>query len=393
MVIAGPQPHPIMHPFALVPLPYGAFAAPTGLPVPYGYPMHPVLPCCALAPFWMTPVLQAEKRFPASRAKAMWGAKSVRKTKKVVPAASAQEAMQAMQTRRHGDVDEDESMCQRLLAELADHNTRPLALVEISNRALPLSLSSHGCRVVQKAFDEAQGHEREQLTSSLSTNVKILSESMHGNFVLAKLVEILNPSDLDFVPEQLRGHELAMAKHRFGCRVLQRLIEHCTDQQMHDVFVTIVNKAANLCRHSYGNFVIQHLIEHVPQWRLPVLRQLLEHVPSLAVHRTASHVVQKCLEFCEPRDQQCIVDKLLEGRPHHMLKDVACSRHGSYILAHICEPAVPPRISVCAREAVRASLAPLLSQLESSQFGVRVAAEMRRADDAERTAAAAVGGA
>lgn len=285
----------------------------------------------------------------------------------------------------HSDVGEDPSACKELEDLLDREVDRPAAIDWIADGAVTLAFAKHGCRVVQKAIDVAGAPERERIALKLQPHVVELCESMHGNHVLAKLVEVLPPSAVGFVAEKLRGCEVKTAKHRFGCRIWERLIEHCADDsQMRVALDAIVTEAATLCRHPYGNFVVQHLLEHgSPERQTALLALLLPELPLLASHRTASHVVQKALDFAGETGERAIVLRLLGGEPPHSLEEVACTRYGSFVVEQIIL-----KSSAWAEGEVSARLTPCLLQLSASQFGKRVADKIQPpSDDAEWAAA------
>merc|ERR1711997_682439 len=136
---------------------------------------------------------------------------------------------------------------------------------------------------------------RNKLVAELELHVEMLYKSPHGNYVLSKLVETVPSAALEPIIEQLQAQgPINVAKHRFGCRVLERLIEHCPEHAIWCLLGPIILNSEMLCRHVYGNFIIQHIFEQgSPERRLSILKQLLPAIPYLAMHRTASHVVQR----------------------------------------------------------------------------------------------------
>lgn len=268
--------------------------------------------------------------------------------------------MQAMQSWNPCRVGEDFGICNGLESRLDDHKDW------ILHNFYTLSKSTHGCRTVQKVIDIARKSERERITLSLGPpHVRDLCECKHGNHVISKLVEVFNPDEIGFVLDQIRGYELHIAKNFYGGRTLERLIAHCPDDQVYELCATIVKHAVPLCKHPWANYVLQHLVEHAAKWRSTVVHQLLERMPDFAKHSKASHVVRKCLMFCEPQDFEAIVRKLLEGNPPHT-KELACCTGGSHVLAEICDPSNPDSLApVGARNAVRDSLVPHLRKLDA----------------------------
>jgi len=231
--------------------------------------------------------------------------------------------------------------------------------------AMSLSLSKYGCRVVQKALELASSSDRDALVAALQPFVEELYDSPHGNHVLTKIVEVMPSAAIGFIIAKLLGKGSTVARHRFGCRVLERLIEHCDESQIGGLIDEIVSESAMLCRHPYGNFVVQHLIEHSPAHRSPILESMLQDLPLLAVHRTASHVVQKIMDYSEEDGKEAIVASLLHAEKPNSLVEVACSRYGSFVVEQLADMNE-------AGDEVKQSIITGSEELSHSPFGKRV---------------------
>jgi hypothetical protein len=135
---------------------------------------------------------------------------------------------------------------------------------------------------------------------------------------------------------------------------------------MSSVFDTVVSQAEPLCRHPYGNFVVSHLLEHGSSIRrVRILDQLLPTLPQLAMHRTASHVVQKAIDHCDEDGKRRLVERLLNSRSPNSFVDIACSRYGSFVVEDLAN------INVGKEEMIR-SLESGVDRLNASQFGKKV---------------------
>merc|ERR1712060_179828 len=121
----------------------------------------------------------------------------------------------------------------------------------------------------------------------------------------------------------------------------------------------------------YGNFIIQHLIEQgSPARRLSILKELLPILPYLAMHRTASHVVQRVLEYSDMESMQMIVSKLLYAESPNSFADVASSRYGSFVVEQFID--LRPRFPECFN-AVHCHLAENVEKVGQGLYGKRVA--------------------
>lgn len=293
--------------------------------------------------------------------------------------------------------------CETILAALEskdeEQNKRELAsevLADLTNDTqegprsrsfVEVAVSDKGCRMVQKVMELVPVAGLELLVQAMVPHTMELLHSPNGNHVLAKMIERLTGDALKPLIAELRNKEFTVvARHRFGCRVLQRLIEHCTVKEVVAELVhSIVADSYALCRHPYGNFVVQHIIEHgsadargkiilnmvqgVQTLGFHIHADAAHGVPMLSKHRTASHVVQKALEFGDALHEKMIVEMLLYAPlGDHDLVEVSRSRYGSYVVEQIAS-----RDMDGLEEVVKQSLASRLVDLVTTSYGQRVA--------------------
>merc|ERR1712203_220397 len=66
-------------------------------------------------------------------------------------------------------------------------------------------------------------------------------------------------------------------------------------------------------------------------------------IPMLAKHRTASHVVQKALDFADDHHQKVIVESLLcaPAPGEYSLEEVCRNRYGSFVIEQIATRRTP----------------------------------------------------
>lgn len=251
--------------------------------------------------------------------------------------------------------------------------------------ARPLALDKQGTRVVQKALEVAQGEGKTALMKELSAATLELIESKHGNHAITRAVEVSPPSQLGEIIEKVltaRGGPIQLSRHRYSCRLLERLVEHCSERELSQVLDQVVEEASVLSRNPYANYVVQSIMEHgSPARKWAIFERLLSaDMPVLAKHRSASHVVQKALDYADKGHQDRIITALLQDeRPECTLIQVACNRYGSFVLETLAlKEKWPPQASIspaCGPSLwkVRARLEEDLLALGTSIYGRKVA--------------------
>jgi hypothetical protein len=230
--------------------------------------------------------------------------------------------------------------CQRTIEglESGDLLKRSSIVKWLNPATLQLSLSEHGCRVVQKVLDVAGGEARAALCHELRGHVLELLYSPHGNHVLQKFVEVMPATAMQFVLDELqcyKGGWATLARHKFGCRIEQRIVEHCPEGMASKLVEKIVQEASILFTHKFGNYVVQSILEHgAKKQRERIIQTLVEDgVAALAQDRVASNVLERALHHCDAGCQQKIVRALVAvpGSLH----DTACSRFGAFVVRQI----------------------------------------------------------
>lgn len=258
-----------------------------------------------------------------------------------------------------------------LISRLEDEESREASLELLLKDLLPMALNKDGCRVVQKALDVADSTQRSKLLSAIQPHVVSLYQSPHGNYVITKVIEQLPAANLGGIVSELEKHGFEeVAKHRFGCRVLERLIEHCEEKDLSGLIAVVKAQASMLSRHQYANFVVQHLFEHSPSQRSALLKSFLDQVPQLAMHRVASHVVQRALSYSEQDDQYALIQTMLKAEGETALEKVAVGHYGSYVVEQIAETPL-------FEGAVRQRLEAARDDLCISELGTRVLQKFR----------------
>merc|ERR550525_2330495 len=125
-----------------------------------------------------------------------------------------------------------------------------------------------------------------------------------------------------------------------------------------------------LSRHLYGNFVMQHLLEQgSPTRRKSILNQLLPVLPYLAMHRTASHVVQSALAHSDQENLHQLINALLCGQSPNSFIEIARSHYGSFVIYQLVDLRMksPSYFNI-----VYHTMAENLEKLVQTDFGRRV---------------------
>merc|ERR1712217_323098 len=112
-----------------------------------------------------------------------------------------------------------------------------------------------------------------------------------------------------------------------------------------------------------GCSVLRHLLEYgTALCQAQIVEHLIPEMPSLAMHQTAICIIEAAFEFCEVQEQRSLAAVLMGAASPTSLADVACSRHGSVVLAAIT------RQRVC-EDQMHAYFSAAFPRLAQSKYG------------------------
>jgi hypothetical protein len=259
-------------------------------------------------------------------------------------------------------------MSQALLLQLqAGDEQREVALNKFERMSFDGEESS---RAAQFALQEASVKDAADLAARLHGQVRKAAESKYANYVVQEIMAVVPVAKASFIVEELLGCGEDAAKHRFACRIVCRILEHESpgDEAAAQLIEEILAAAQTMCSHAFGSFVIRHILEFgLPEHRHKIASALSVDAIGYARTKHGSHVVEAALRFCALNDQRILVASLIEKKDQ--LLSVASNQYGRHVVkALLSARALPSEL----REAVKDSLRPFSSQLQSSRYGKSV---------------------
>jgi len=215
--------------------------------------------------------------------------------------------------------------------------TQPLQSLpgQLTGQVLKLARDAEGCRLLQKAFEEASSDDvRVGLASELRTHVWEVLKCPNANHVLQICISTMRPLESQFIINEIQqagfggaGGAARSARHRYGCRILQRLIEHCSAEQVHALVEELLCDVVGLSTHTYGNYVLQHILEHGTEGHIARMTQALaEHASTVGANLYGCAVLGKAFEHASLEARGALANMLVKD--HDLIATMACSRHG-----------------------------------------------------------------
>jgi len=219
---------------------------------------------------------------------------------------------------------------------------------EIKGKMLEMTKHNYGCRVVQKFILILDVEGQRNILRELKPSIVECIYDLYGNHVIQKAIEKVPYEEIEFMQKEieLRCKELCM--HTYGCRVIQRILENFPEDAKTSIFERIINNyVLELSKDQFGNYVIQLILGMGGRIedKNSVLRCLLGNARALSIHKYASNVVEKWIEYCSPVDKTLIVQELLGAgessceKENTSLYKMMDNKYGNYVVQKALEDA------------------------------------------------------
>ncbi|KAL0315969.1 UNVERIFIED_CONTAM: Pumilio6, chloroplastic [Sesamum radiatum] len=179
-----------------------------------------------------------------------------------------------------------------------------------------------GNYVIQKLFEYGSPEERKDLANQLEGQILPLSLQMYGCRVVQKAVEVIDIEQKARLVRELDGHHFQhilmvvvsySLKYSFVWGVWKRVLEHCKDKSQTQFIVDeILDSVYSLAQDQYGNYVTQHVLETgKPDERSKIIEKLSGSIAELCLHKFASNVVERCLEYSDSASRAILVKEII----------------------------------------------------------------------------------
>ena len=219
---------------------------------------------------------------------------------------------------------------------------------EIQGSILEMTKHVYGCRVVQKFIEIMDVENQRKILNEIKVSIVECIYDLYGNHVVQKIIEKVPYEEISFIQDYVEDKLKDLCMHAYGCRIIQRILENCPQSCTDPIYGQIIDKyVPELSKDQFGNYVIQLILEKGKRKedKRAICQSLLGDARLLSVHKYASNVVEKCIEFCESEDKELIIKELLgednlsdkaEGLSLYNMMD---NKYGNYVVQKAIEGA------------------------------------------------------
>ena len=220
----------------------------------------------------------------------------------------------------------------------------------IKGKILELSKHIYGWRVIQKFIEIFSKNSHSYINLIIDG---ILREHLlewiydqYGNHVIQKIIEKIPYKEISFIQQHIENNWKDLWMNTFGWRVIQRIIEYCPDIWTDPIYEQIIgNDVIDLWKDQFGNYVVQLILEkgHRPNDRKSIWCYLLGDARMLSIHKYASNVVEKCIEYWNEEDKKYLIEELLgdknwdSAEENMSLYKMMDNKYGNYVVQKAIE--------------------------------------------------------
>ncbi|KAK0651430.1 armadillo-type protein [Cercophora newfieldiana] len=134
----------------------------------------------------------------------------------------------------------------------------------VGRHCVDVGTHRHGCCVLQRCIDHADGGQKVWLIECITNNAVTLVQDPFGNYVVQYIIDLNQDCFTDPVVRQFHGRIAALSRHKFSSNVIEKCLR-CAPDLSKDMIVDELlapGEMLNLLRDNFANYVIQTALEY-----------------------------------------------------------------------------------------------------------------------------------
>eukprot|EP00250_Pteridium_aquilinum_P020515 c24843_g1_i1 orf=631-3471(-) len=188
------------------------------------------------------------------------------------------------------------------------------SLEEVEGHIYSVAKDQHGCRFLQRQFDEGGPEEVEKIFSEIIDHILELMIDPFGNYLVQKLLEVCSEDQRLKIlnTTTVNGELINVSLNMHGTRAVQKLIETLTSsQQVLMVTASLRPGVVTLIKDLNGNHVVQRCLQHLSSDDSQFIFEVVtSHCVEIATHRHGCCVLQRCIDFSIGMTQKLLIAEI-----------------------------------------------------------------------------------
>ncbi|XP_044507394.1 putative pumilio homolog 7, chloroplastic isoform X2 [Mangifera indica] len=218
------------------------------------------------------------------------------------------------------------------------------SLVEARSHIYFIAKDQHGCRFLQKMFDEGSQQDVQIIFDEIIDHVVELMMNPFGNYLMQKLLEVCNEEQRMQILLKLTeepGELVRISLNTYGTRVVQKLIETLkTREQILLVISALEPGFRNLIKDLNGNHVVQRCLQcFTNEDNSFIFVAAAKYCVEIATHQHGCCVLQRCISHSSGEYRENLVAEI-SANGLRLAEDA----FGNYVVQFILELEIPSAI-------------------------------------------------
>ncbi|KAH9330952.1 hypothetical protein KI387_003060 [Taxus chinensis] len=215
------------------------------------------------------------------------------------------------------------------------------SLEEVEGRIYVIARDQHGCRFLQRKFDEGSSEDVQKIFVEIIDHIIELMTDPFGNYLVQKLLEVCNEDQRMQILHAITGKpgELVnISLNMHGTRAVQKLIETLkTTEQVSMVISSLKPGVVTLIKDLNGNHVVQRCLQCLVNEDSQFLFDAAAaHCVEIASHRHGCCVLQRCVDFSTGVQRQRLVAEIAANA-----LVLSQDPFGNYVVQYILDLKIP----------------------------------------------------
>ncbi|XP_023751136.1 putative pumilio homolog 8, chloroplastic [Lactuca sativa] len=218
-------------------------------------------------------------------------------------------------------------------------------LTEAQRHIFMMAKDQHGCRLLQKIFDDGNSQHVQIVFNEIIGHVIELMINPFGNYLMQKLLEVCNEEQrmqilIAITREPRELVQISLNTH--GTRVVQKLIETLKTRQQIKLVVSALEPGfLALIKDLNGNHVIQRCLQCLSnEDNKFIFEAAAKHCVEIATHQHGCCVLQRCINHSTGEHREKLVSEI---SANGLL--LAQDAFGNYVVQYILELQIPSAVS------------------------------------------------
>ncbi|KAL2342106.1 hypothetical protein Fmac_010046 [Flemingia macrophylla] len=215
------------------------------------------------------------------------------------------------------------------------------SLVEAEGSIYLIAKDQHGCRFLQRMFDEGTREDVQVIFNEIIDHVVELMINPFGNYLMQKLLDVCDEEQrmqIILLVTQEPGQLVRISLNTHGTRVVQKLIETLKTRQQISLVVSALEPGfLALIKDLNGNHVVQHCLQCLRnEDNKFIFVAAAKYCVDIATHQHGCCVLQRCIGHSSGEYREELVAEISNNA---LL--LAQDQYGNYVVQFILDLRIP----------------------------------------------------